>query len=53
MKPEKTPQKQAGSPSMLALGLCFGVVLGTAWDNLGLGLCVGLLLGTALDGFCK
>lgn len=53
MKPEKTPKKQAGSPSMLALGLCFGVVLGTAWDNLGLGLCVGLLLGTALENVRK
>ena len=53
MKPEKTPEKQAGSHSMLGVGLCFGVVLGTAWDNLALGLCVGLLLGTALDGFRK
>lgn len=53
MKPEKTPEKQAGSPSMLALGLCFGVVLGTAWDNLALGLCVGLLLGTALENVRK
>ena len=51
MKPEKPPEKQAGSHSMLGVGLCFGVALGTAWDNLGL--CVGLLLGTALDGFCK
>lgn len=33
MKPEKTPEKQAGSHSMLALGLCVGLLLGTALDG--------------------
>lgn len=33
----------------LALGLCFGVVLGMLLDNLGLGIALGLLAGITFD----
>ncbi|HBG5345400.1 TPA: hypothetical protein KQG29_002803 [Clostridioides difficile] len=35
--------------SYLALGLCFGVVLGSLFKNLAIGLSFGLIIGVVLD----
>lgn len=35
--------------SYLALGLCFGVILGLIFKNLAIGLSMGLVIGVVLD----
>lgn len=42
----KETHKNAGTG--MALGMCFGLAIGTAMDNIPMGLCFGLALGLAL-----
>lgn len=39
--------------SYVAIGLCFGIIFGSAYDNLAIGICIGLAIGVLIDNSKK
>lgn len=46
---EMKDEKNNDNNSNLAIGICLGVLFGTALDNLALGLCLGVAFGLLFD----
>lgn len=49
MAKKGTNNQEKDKNSYIALGLCFGVALGAAFNNLALGISLGVAVGAILD----
>tara|TARA_B100000767_G_scaffold185585_1_gene173141 strand:+ start:369 stop:533 length:165 start_codon:yes stop_codon:yes gene_type:complete len=46
-------QKKIPADYFIGIGLCTGVALGAAFDNIGLGIALGLVFGAAIQQYKK
>lgn len=46
-------QKKIPADYFIGIGLCIGVALGAAFDNIGLGIALGLVFGAAIQQYKK
>ena len=50
---EKAKESKLKSEYYIGVGLCFGVVFGSLYDNIGLGISLGLVFGVAWQQYAN